>query len=586
MCGIFATTNDQDSAQTILEGLKLLEYRGYDSWGIAVKGKQKVLTQKKVGKISNSKTDLPKSKLGIGHTRWATHGKVSKTNAHPHVDCSGKLTLVHNGIVDNWQQLKDKLEAKHLINSQTDSEIVVHLIEQNLKKDKDLLKAVRKTVRQTKGINAFLVFHQDYPYLVAAKTGSPIVIGYNKGNHLVASDIASLLPQTNKIIHLKDDQIATISPNDVSIYDLHTGKKTEYKVETIDWKPQQAEKGEHKHFMIKEIYQQPQLIEKIIQDKLPSTQKLADQIKKADNVFAVACGTAAYAALAGQYFFSRIAKKQINPAIGSEFYYHSDFLNPDSLCIALSQSGETIDTIQSIRHANKKGSKTFSLINTKGSTLDRISDESIFLEAGPEKAVASTKAFTAKLSLLLMAAYQYTGESKKAKEQLKKAVVSSKKVLHETSVKKLKKIAKDTKDSSSIFVLGKGQSYPAALEIALKIKEISYIHAEGFPSGELKHGVIALIEKGTPCIVLAPDDETKSDILTAAMEVQARGGRIIGLSPQNESIFDDYVPVDDAGTASIIPNIVVGQILAYYLALFKDLDPDMPRNLAKSVTVK
>lgn len=585
MCGIFATTNDSHSAQTILAGLIRLEYRGYDSWGIAVKGKDKIEQQKKVGKISDSSTNLPDSSLGIGHTRWATHGEVNQTNAHPHTDCSGRLALVHNGIIDNWQELKEKIDSSHDIKSQTDSEIIVHLIEQELKKH-DLLTAAQKAISQVEGINAFLLFHQDYPYLVTAKTGSPIVIGVNPGNHLIASDIASLLPLTDRIIHLKNNQIAKVSPDEIQIFDLASLKEQPLDIEKIDWQPDQAQKGDYQHYMLKEIYQQPALVKKIAEQKQSAARQLAAQIKKAEHTFTVACGTAAYAALAGQYFFSRIANLQINPAIGSEFYYHTDFLDENSLCIALSQSGETIDTVQSIRHAQDKQAYTFSLVNTQGSTLDRLSDQSILLDAGPEKAVASTKTFTVKLSILLMTAYQLTNQPQAAATQLKKATTASKKLLHSSSIEKIKNLAASIKDQSSIFVLGRGQSYPAALEIALKIKEISYIHAEGFPSGELKHGVIALIEQDTPCLVLAPDDETRADVLTAAREIQARGGRIIGLSSQNESVFDDFVKIEDAQTASIIPNVIAGQLLAYYLATLNHLDPDKPRNLAKSVTVK
>ncbi len=584
MCGIFATTADQNSAQTILEGLKRLEYRGYDSWGIAVKDKEKLIVDKHTGKISLSQTRLPKSQMGIGHTRWATHGGVTVPNSHPHLDCHQKIAIVHNGIIDNWQKLKASLKG-HGFRSQTDSEIVAHLLEEQLNHTPDLFKASLQVFYRLQGLNALLILHQDYPYLVAVKTGSPLIIGYNPGNHLVSSDIASLLPLTKQVVFLADNQIAKISPNEIYIQDLLTNKQINPKITTINWRISSASKGSYEHFMLKEIYEQPGILMNLAKTKTLDAHKLAQHIKDAKGTFTVACGSAAYAALAGQYFFSRIAKTHINPAIGSEFYYHAGFLNKDSLCIALSQSGETIDTIQSVQHAQKNHSHTISLVNIKGSTLDRLTDDGFYLDVGPEKAVASTKAFMAKVAILHLTAHSLAG-SKKGASELRKAATVVKTVLHENMQMKIKQFASTLKDSSSIFILGKGQSYPAALEIALKIKEISYIHAEGFPSGELKHGVIALIQKNTPIIVLAPKDETYHDVISAAFEVKARGGTIIGFSSEENPVFDHYFHIPECGHATIIPHIILGQTLSYYLATAKGLDPDMPRNLAKSVTVK
>lgn len=585
MCGIFATTNDKNSAQTILTGLKKLEYRGYDSWGIAVKGRSKLKAEKKVGKISVSKTTLPKSKMGIGHTRWATHGGVTVANAHPHFDEDGKLALIHNGIIDNYLDLKKKIDS-HVLVSETDSEIIAHLIEKELKTEKDLFKAVKKIVRFCDGFNAFVVMHQDYPYLVTAKTGSPLVIGYKPGEHLLSSDVASLLSFTDKVIFLEDNQIAKISPNSIRIENYGSSKEIKPKINSIDWKAKAAEKNGHRHFMIKEIYDQPEVLSKVAADKIEDARMLAKQIEKAKDVFVVACGTASYAALAGQYLFSRIAKKQINPAIGSEFYYHADFLSKKSLCIALSQSGETIDTLQSVGFAKKRGAKVISLVNLKGSSLGRISDKTIFLDAGPEKAVASTKAFSAKVAILLLTAHALRKNVPRGVIEIKQAARAIKRILSPVYQKKINSLAKKIKNANSIFVLGRGQSYPIALESALKIKEVSYIHAEGFASGELKHGVIALIKENTPTIVFAPNDETYHDVISGAMEVKARGGLIIGISPIENPIFDYFFPVTDAGNASLLASVVIAQCLAYYLALAKGYDPDMPRNLAKSVTVK
>lgn len=585
MCGIFATTNDKNSAQTILLGLKKLEYRGYDSWGIAIKGQSKLKAEKKIGKIGTSKTTLPKSKMGIGHTRWATHGGVTVANAHPHFDEEGKLALIHNGIVDNYLDLKKKIDS-HILVSETDSEIVAHLIEKELKTEKDLFKAVKKVARLCDGFNAFVVMHQDYPYLVIAKTGSPLVIGYKPGQHLLSSDVASLLAFTDKVIFLEDNQVAKISPDSIRIESYRSAKEIKPKVQTIDWEARAAEKNSYRHFMIKEIYDQPSVLAKITADKVKEARLLANAVEKASSVYAVACGTASYAALSGQYLFSRIAKRELNPAIGSEFYYHANFLNKKSLCIALSQSGETIDTLQSAGFAKKRGAKVISLVNIEGSSLGRLSDKVIMLDAGPEKAVASTKAFLAKTAILLLTAHALKRNVPRGVIEIKQAVRAIKRILTPIYQRKINSLAKKIKNANSIFILGRGQSYPIALESALKIKEVSYIHAEGFASGELKHGVIALIQQNTPTIVFAGNDETYHDVISGAMEVKARGGLIIGISHKENPIFDYFFPVTDAGNASLLANIVVTQCLAYYLALARGFDPDMPRNLAKSVTVK
>lgn len=585
MCGIFATTNDKNSAQTILCGLKKLEYRGYDSWGIAVKGRGKLRSQKQVGKISVGKTSLPVSGMGIGHTRWATHGGVTIPNAHPHFDCTGKLSLIHNGIVDNYEELGRKLKGHKLV-GQTDSEIVVHHLETELKKEKDLFKAVKKVAKLAKGLNAFVVMHQDYPYLVAAKTGSPIIIGVNPDNNLVSSDVASLLAHTRKVIFLEDSQIAKISADEIHLESYSSSKEVAPKITQIEWTAKSASKSGFPHFMLKEIYDQPAILSDIALTKTKVARELARSIETAKSVYAVACGTASYAALAGQYLFARIAGEQLIPAIGSEFFYYDGFIDKRTLVIALSQSGETIDTLQSINFAKAKKAKTIGLVNVKGSSLDRLVDKTIFLGAGPEKAVASTKSFLAKVSLLLLTAYALKRKTPRGVIELKQAARSIRKVLEPQYQKYIKKLALSLKHSSSMFILGRGQSYPAALETALKIKEVSYIHAEGFAAGELKHGVIALVNQNTPCLVFAPNDESYADVISAAMEVKARGGLIIGISYKPNPIFDYYLAVTDSGNATILPNVVVAQCLAYYLAITRELDPDMPRNLAKSVTVK
>lgn len=584
MCGIFGVTADKHAAQTILAGLKRLEYRGYDSWGIATKGESKLDLEKHIGKISQSNTKLNPSRFGIGHTRWATHGGVTNKNAHPHLDCTGKLAIVHNGIIDNWQELKKEI-LLHKIISQTDSEIVSHLIETDLKKN-DLYASFIQVFNRLKGYNAIIAIHQDFPYIMAGKTGSPLIIGILKGNNLIASDVSSLLPLTQDVIFLEDGQIAQISPDKVKIISAKSLLEIKPKINHIDWSSDHAGKGKYAHFMLKEIHEQPEIIGNLLKTKTYETVHLAKEIKKSQSVYTVACGSAAYAALVGQYYFSRIASLQITPAIGSEFFYHSDFLSPKDLLIAFSQSGETIDTIQSVNHALKKGAKIISLINSPGSSLERLSSQTILLETGPEKAVASSKAFLAKIAILLMTAYVANHKPQQAQVDLKKSISAIKTLFSPRSIARIKKVAATIKNKDRLFVLGRGQSYPAALEIAMKIKEVSYLHAEGVPAGELKHGTIALIERDTPCITLDPGDETGADVLSSTMEVKARGALTIGIATKNNPIYDLWLPVVYCHHATILPIIVTGQLLAYYLAIAKNLDPDMPRNLAKSVTVK
>lgn len=585
MCGIFGTTNDNNAPQTIQSGLKRLEYRGYDSWGIVVKGKTQLAVEKHTGKISTSITSLDTSPLGIGHTRWATHGGVTDKNSHPHLDCTGKIAVVHNGIVDNWQPLQKEIGG-HKIVSETDSEIVVHLIEEEMNKEHNFFDAFTRVFSKIKGLNALVSIHQDYSYILAAKTGSPLVVGILKNNNLIASDVSSLLPLTKDIVFIEDNQIVKVSPNSLEVFDATSLKPIPYKVTHISWTAEGASKGKFAHYMLKEIYEQPQIIKNLLESKTYEIDHLASTLKSTKNIYCVACGSAAYAALIGQYFFAKIAKKKINTVIGSEFYYHAGFLGPKDMCLALSQSGETIDTIESVNWAKKKRAKIVSFINAPGSSLERLSDQTVLLEAGPEKAVASTKAFIAKVTLFFITAHSLADNILRGKVDLKKATLSTKNLFKPGGIKNIKNLSQILSTKKNLFVLGRGIAYPAALEIALKIKEVSYIHAEGLPAGELKHGPIALIEPGTPCIVLDPNDETSSDVLSSAMEVKARGAFVVGIGVKNNPIFDYWVPIKDSGTATVIPMLIAGQLLAYYLALATGADPDMPRNLAKSVTVK
>lgn len=590
MCGIFGYVGfRKNAAELVFEGLKSLEYRGYDSWGVAIvpDGAAKIAVKKKVGKIGDATIfDLPSSSFAFGHTRWATHGGVTQINAHPHLDCTGKIALIHNGIFENYEEVKDKLLKKgHKFISQTDTEVSVHLVEEYFKA-MPFFEAVQKTFNEMEGLNAIIVLHAEEKQLIVVKKGSPLVLGYGQGENFVASDVAALLPYTKQVHFLEDDEMAIVSGQTISVFNAKNGKEINPEIQEIEWTASQAEKGRYPSFMLKEIYEQPGIVAEIAANGVSQAENLSKIIEKSYGSYLLGCGSASYVCLAGSYLFSKITKRHINTAIGSEFGYHLDFLTPKSLVIALSQSGETMDILESVKQAKARGAKIFALVNVLGSSLYRIADYKMLIGAGPEKSVASTKAVTAKLSHLTILAYALAGKIKEGQKVVIEAAKSATKVLQQENIIRIKTLAKRLKNVEHFYVIGRGLSYPASLETAMKIKEISYIHAEGMAAGELKHGPLALVEKGTPCIVFLPNDETYGANLAGAMEMKARGGYVIGISYKKHELFDYFLPVDDAREATIIPNIITGQLLAYYLTMEKGLDPDKPRNLAKSVTVK
>lgn len=600
MCGIFGYVGKNNSAaKIVLDGLKRLEYRGYDSWGVAVvpQGTHTTITVKKhTGKIGGaSVSDLPKGTLAFGHTRWATHGGVTTVNAHPHLDCTKTIAVIHNGIVENYETLKRTLIKKgHVFVSETDTEVIAHLVEEYLKTTSPLQrdvapafsKAVQRAFNDLEGLNAVILIHTTSHEMVAARNGSPLVVGFGNGENFLASDPAALLPHTKQVHFLEDDELAIVRDKNIHIFNTRTGVRARPRKQMITWDVKEAEKGKFHDFMIKEIHEQPGIISEIVADTSSELQKLAGTIGRYKDTYIVGCGSASYVAMAGAYLFSKIAKRRIDPVIGSEFGYELDFLTSKNLVIALSQSGETMDTLESVKKAKKKGAAIFALVNVLGSTLYREADYKMLIGAGPEKAVASTKALTGKLAHLTLLAYTLAGNAKEGQKIVLSAAKSTKSVLEESNINEIKALASRLKNSEHIYVIGRGLSYPASLETAIKIKEISYIHAEGMAAGELKHGPLALVEKGSPCIAFLPNDETYGANLAGAMEMKARGGYLIGISHMPHEIFDTYLHVDDAKEATIIPNIVTGQLLAYYLTRERNLDPDMPRNLAKSVTVK
>jgi glutamine---fructose-6-phosphate transaminase (isomerizing) len=594
MCGIFGYIGKKQTAPNIvLEGLKVLEYRGYDSWGIAAENKTKqkttMLVEKHIGKIGtavlSSKFSIPSS-CAIGHTRWATHGGVTKLNAHPHLDCKKRIAVVHNGIVENFQELKKSLlQRNHTFHSETDTEVIAHLIEEKLKTN-DFANAVREAFIQLQGMNAIVVISTQTQKIIAAKTGSPLVVGIGKDAFFIASDATGIVKHTKDVIFLEDNQMVILDKK-TTLLQLPDGAEITPKITKLSWTFEEAKKGNFPHFIIKEIYDQPKVITNIALTQLDQAMILAKEITNAYGTFLLGCGTASYAALAGTYLFSRIAKHHVNFSLGSEFAYLEDYLTKKSLLIPISQSGETIDIVEPVAHAKQKGVKIAALVNVLGSTLYRQADHPILLGAGLENAVVATKSLIAMISLLFLTAYTMINQQKEAQKLLLKASENITDLLKEPSLKKIKKLTQILKGHEHLYLIGRGLSYATAMEATLKIKETACVHAEGFAGGELKHGVIALIEKGTPCFIFAPEDESYDSIISNAQEVKARGGYLIGIGPKNNAVFDCFFETANCKEVTMLPQLVIAQLFAYYLALARGItDPDKPRNLAKSVTVK
>jgi len=607
MCGIFAVVNDKtnNAAQTVLTGLKKLEYRGYDSWGIAIKpgrsteAVDRLQVEKHIGKIGEAKTNLPKGKIAIGHTRWATHGGVTDENAHPHLDCHQQIAVIHNGIVENYLEFKEELIKKtHKFSSETDTEVIAHLIEEKMRpsvilseersdESRNLEKAVFETFNSLVGSNAIGVIDFESETIIACRNGSPLVVGVDEKNHqfFLGSDVPAFLKHTNRVHFLDDGEAVVITKQGVKLFNVKSGQEKKLILQQLDWQLEDAEKGGFPHFLLKEIMEQKETIAKIASINEKEILEIANLIRQGFRTVLIGCGTASYCALAGKYFFANTGfESQTYGAY--EFLPFSQFANNKTLIIAISQSGETADTLIAVRAAKKQGAKIVAVVNSRGSTLERLADIVLSVGAGPEIAVVSTKAFTAQLVTLYLLAEATSNKYEPGKKKIKELSKALHNWLNKQLTNRLIDLAKELIDQEHIYLIGKHLNYPATLEFALKLKESSYIHAEPFAAGELKHGVITLIQKGTPCFVLASNDEVKGEILSSAAELKARGGRIIGIAPFNSYEFNEVIQTPDLGELTIFANIIVGQLLGYYLGVGRGADPDKPRNLAKSVTVK
>ncbi|MFH1588501.1 MAG: glutamine--fructose-6-phosphate transaminase (isomerizing) [Candidatus Diapherotrites archaeon] len=586
MCGIIGAISENNAVKTVFNGLKRLDYRGYDSWGISVKEKNEITVFKKTGKIPEKMPFEFNSNVAVGHTRWATHGGVTDENAHPHLSNNKKISVVHNGIIENFEELKESLEAqKYEFKSETDTEVIPNLVQFYMDYEKkDFITAIIKTLEKIDGNYAVIFSHSDFDGLIAARNGSPLVCGIGSNEFFFASDVPAFLEHTNKVVYLNDLEMAIASEKGIHFFDLKKNKKIEKKPIELDWSIESAEKGNYPYFMIKEINEQPETLKLALiqpKEKINSIKKL---IKNSKNVFFIGCGTSFHACITASYFFSEIAGIQPIVVLASEFEKYKNSLTEKSIVLALTQSGETADLIDAIKIAKEKNAKMISIVNVMGSTITTLSDEFLLMNAGPEICVLSTKSYTSQLTILLLLAFELINEEKKAKKLINELSKDLPELIKE-SEKKAIKIAEKFYQKKSLFVIGRELAYPSALEGALKIKEVSYIHAEGFAGGELKHGPIALIEEDIPVIAIL-NEHTRKKTLSNVHEIKARGGTIIGIDSKENQLFDYFFKVKDYGLAYPIASIVPIQLLAYHLALKKGCNVDKPRNLAKCVTVR
>ncbi|RMF60954.1 MAG: glutamine--fructose-6-phosphate transaminase (isomerizing) [Calditrichaeota bacterium] len=610
MCGIVGYIGRKDAAPILLEGLKRLEYRGYDSAGIAVLTNGSITVEKQAGKITNLEKSLEKKNLagclGIAHTRWATHGLPTQQNAHPHTDNAGRIALIHNGIIENYQAIKTKLAANgYKFHTETDTEVLVNLISEFYQNGTSLEEAVRLALSQVEGTFGIAVISRDEPNtLVAARRGSPLVVGMGDDEFLVASDVSAIISHTKDVTYLDDNELIVIKEGQVTVKTIDNLKVSK-KVEKISFDLDRIEKGGYDHFMLKEIMEQPQTIEDAMRGRLLSEEGTArlggvrheiDSLLYAPQILFSACGTSWHAALIGEYMLEEFVRTPVEVEYASEFRYRDPVIERGSVMFVISQSGETADTLAALREAKRKGAKVLGICNVVGSTIARESDAGVYLHAGPEIGVASTKAFTSQVTVLslltlLLARMRNMGASKGAKivEELKSIPAKVAKILenHEN----IKEIAREFYQSQNFLYLGRGYNFPVALEGALKLKEISYIHAEGYPAAEMKHGPIALIDENMPVVFIATKDSTYDKIASNIEEVKARSGRIIAIATEGDEEITKradhviYVPQTMEFLLPIL-TIIPLQLLAYYIAVLRGCDVDQPRNLAKSVTVE
>ncbi|MFQ5769378.1 MAG: glutamine--fructose-6-phosphate transaminase (isomerizing) [bacterium] len=610
MCGIVGYIGNKEAVPILIEGLKRLEYRGYDSAGVAVLTNGKILIEKQSGKIKELEKIISQRELsgksGIAHTRWATHGHPTTENAHPHADCSGRLALIHNGIIENYSAIKTQLKANgHRFITETDTEALVHLIEEYYNNGNSLEEAVRVALSQVEGTYGIVIISSSEPEtLIAAKKGSPLVVGIGEHEYVVASDVSAIISHTKEVTYLEDNEIAIINRDKVVIKTIDNIEVNK-KVEKIAFDLDKIEKSGYDHFMLKEIMEQPQTIEDAMRGRLISEegtvrlggiQHEVDSLIYAPQILFSACGTSWHAALIGEYMIEEFVRTMVEVEYASEFRYRDPVIDRGSVMFVISQSGETADTLAALKEGKRKGAKVLGICNVVGSTIARESDAGVYLHAGPEIGVASTKAFTSQVTVLalltlLLARMRNIGASKGVEivNEIKALPQKVARILENHDI--IKGIAKEFHQCQNFLYLGRGYNFPVALEGALKLKEISYIHAEGYPAAEMKHGPIALIDENMPVVFIATKDSTYDKIISNIEEVKARSGRIIVIATEGDEAIKKradhviYVPPTLEFLTPVL-TIIPLQLLAYHIAVLRKCNVDQPRNLAKSVTVE
>ncbi len=591
MCGIVGYIGFRRADQVIISALKRLEYRGYDSWGVAVKHGNSLEIIKRVGAIGDVENySLAEGNVGIGHTRWATHGKPSEINAHPHTDCNNQIAVVHNGIISNFQSLKEELESRgHKFSSETDTEVIAHLIEEEYRGD--LKEAVMKAVERLRGSYAIVVMHAETEELVAARYKSPLVIGVGDGEWFIASDVPAVLDYTNRVIYLEDGDVAKLWNDGFTIW--NNGKEVERRVETVPWSIEDAEKGGYEHFMLKEIHENPRVVEETLLEYLEDDIKIDSRIFAGiSDILFVACGTSFHACLVGKYLIEGLTGIPVRVEYASEFNYSNPPLSR-TLVVGITQSGETADTLEAMRKAKKLGMRVLAITNVLGSTATRVADHVIYTRAGPEIGVAATKTFIAQLIVLYLIAAKISSlpptEIEELLEELRNIPQKIRQILDRED--EISSISNTFAGYENMMYVGRGIGYPVALEGALKLKEISYIHAEGYPAGELKHGPFALLGEKTPVVACVVRDKTYESMLGNIKEIKARESPVIAVADEDDEEIEKFVDYV-IRTPSTIPLLtpltysVALQLFAYHIARIRGCEIDKPRNLAKSVTVE
>ena len=584
MCSIIGYSGKNSAAPILVKGLQKMEYRGYDSVGIATESENKIVVKKGVGRVvevSNAvQLDKLPGNIGIGHTRWATHGKVTEKNAHPHSSNSGKIAIVHNGIVENFEELKSDLQNKgYEFQSETDTEVIANLIQLNLDETSDVKQSIIKTVNQIKGHYSFVAIFDDGT-LAAARFHEPLIVGVGKNGNYLSSDVLGFIENTDDAIYVDNEDFVIINDSGIHIFDFD-GTPVKYQITKVSKEFADVYKGDYAHFTIKEISEQPDTILRAVDNN--QIQQFVDNIKQAKNLYITGSGTSYNAAEIAKYLMSKFAKIKINTLISSELPFSPNEIEPNSTLITISQSGESADVLEAVKIAKESNAKILSIVNLLNSSLSQQSSLAIGLNCGPEIGVAATKSFTSQLAILYKITDQLCNGC--VNPDWKKVSDAISHVLSNNL--KIKELAKNLKEITDIYVLGRGIHLPIAREAALKLKELSYIHAEGIPGGELKHGPLALMDSNVYVIIINPSDSTYNDTLNSANEIKARGAKIIGISDKKNDVYDHWIEIPSVDEALYpIVEIVPIQLLAYYSALEKKTDPDYPRNLAKSVTVK